>query len=122
MALTCGDRESPGEMMHLTAVVGNCVLFSVVVTGGLPQLCPSEIGERTAPRAYRTSGASGRRRVRLDPADQDRPCGVVRSDQRPWLTSLSRAEVPLRLASSGRTLRGMTVRSGRAAPCDMVRC
>lgn len=47
MVLTCGDRESPSEMMRLTAVVGNCVLLSAVVTGGLPQLCPSEISERT---------------------------------------------------------------------------
>lgn len=48
MALTCGDRESPSQMMRFGAVVGNCVLLSAVVTGGLPQLCPGEIGERTA--------------------------------------------------------------------------
>src|SRR4051794_24212804 len=48
MALTCGDRESPGEMMRLIAIACNCVLFSAIVTGGLPQLCPSEISERTA--------------------------------------------------------------------------
>lgn len=48
MALTCGDRESPSQMMRLIAVACNCVLFSAVVTGGLPQLCPSEISERTA--------------------------------------------------------------------------
>jgi hypothetical protein len=83
MALTCGDRESPSEMMRLIAVAGNCVLLSAVVTRGLPQLCPSEISERTAPRACRTSAHSAGD-VSLDPADQDRPAGVV---QRTSVTS-----------------------------------
>jgi hypothetical protein len=33
-------------MMRLIAVGCNRVVLSAVVTGGLPQLCPSEIGER----------------------------------------------------------------------------
>src|SRR4051812_14551764 len=62
MVLTCGDRESPDEMMRLIAVADNCVLFSAVVTGGLPQLCPSEIGERTArDRCGQTCGRHGTR-------------------------------------------------------------
>ena len=57
MVLTCDDRESPSEMMRLTAVVGNCVLLSAVVTGSLPQLCPRGISERTARiRFERTCG------------------------------------------------------------------
>jgi hypothetical protein len=49
-------------MMLFAAVAGKCLLLSEVVTGGLPQLCPSEISERAAPRACRTSGAFGKRR------------------------------------------------------------
>ncbi len=50
MVLTCDDRVSPGEMMRFGAVAGNCVLVCAVEAGGLPQLCPSEISERTAAR------------------------------------------------------------------------
>src|SRR5438128_1179219 len=42
MVLTCGDGESPGEMMRLIAVGCNRVVLSAVVTG----VCPSEISER----------------------------------------------------------------------------
>ena len=69
MVLTCGDGEAPGEMMRLTAVVGNCVLFSAVLTGGLPQLCPSEISERTARVRFEQTYAGHAARG-LEPVEQ----------------------------------------------------
>ncbi len=59
MVLTCGDGEAPSEMMRFGAVVGNCVLFGAVVTGDLPQLCPSKIGENR-PRSFRANVRSAR--------------------------------------------------------------
>ena len=60
MVLTCGDRESPSQIMRFSAVVGNSVLLSAVVTGGLPQLCPSEIGERIGRHSVTRPGRVGR--------------------------------------------------------------
>jgi hypothetical protein len=69
MALTCGDGESPSEMMRLIAVACNCALFRAVVTGGLPQPCPSEISERTARiRCEQTCGRHGT--PGLEPVEQ----------------------------------------------------
>lgn len=69
MALNCDDRESPSQMMRLIAVACNCVLLSAVVTGGLPQLCPSEIGERAARvRCEQTCGRHGT--PGLEPVEQ----------------------------------------------------
>jgi hypothetical protein len=77
MALTCGDRESPSEMMRLIAVAGNCVLLSAVVTGVCPSCAPvKSVGGLTALISYirRSWQATG-----LDAAEQDpvRRCRVA---------------------------------------------
>lgn len=102
MVLTCDDGESPSGMVRLIAVFCNCVLLSAAVTGGLPHLCPSEISERTAPRACRTSGAFGKRRELGSGRSGSPSCRAAdQRNEQPWLASPSRAEMSLRLARQG---------------------
>jgi hypothetical protein len=47
MALTCGFGKIAGRLGQSGAVECTSVRLSAVLKGALPQLCPSEISERT---------------------------------------------------------------------------
>jgi hypothetical protein len=67
-------------MMRLIAVACNCVLFSAVVTGCLPQLCPSKISERNGrDRIEHPAQSAGDLGLDLPELHQAGPCRVARA-------------------------------------------